>query len=90
MTLTAPPGEYKYGRSGEIMRCPWHGWEFDILTGKSIYDPNKCLVRTYEVTVEKENMLGGLESTELLPDTEPVKVDTYPVSVEQGLVILHI
>src|SRR5690606_21954687 len=24
------PGEYTYTRRGEILRCPWHGWEFDI------------------------------------------------------------
>ncbi|NJK91556.1 MAG: Rieske (2Fe-2S) protein [Blastochloris sp.] len=23
-------GEFKFVRSGEIIRCPWHGWEFDI------------------------------------------------------------
>ena len=23
------PGEYHYSRPGEILRCPWHGWEFD-------------------------------------------------------------
>lgn len=23
-------GEYTDARKGEIIRCPWHGWEFDI------------------------------------------------------------
>jgi len=22
-----------YGREGEVLSCPWHGWEFDIRTG---------------------------------------------------------
>ena len=26
-------------RRGEILRCPWHGWEFDIRTGQSYCDP---------------------------------------------------
>jgi nitrite reductase (NADH) small subunit len=24
--LPGPPGEYHWGREGEILRCPWHGW----------------------------------------------------------------
>ena len=30
------PGRYKYSRAGEILRCPWHGWEFDVRTGQSV------------------------------------------------------
>src|SRR5438270_2116877 len=26
-------------REGEIIRCPWHLWEFDILTGYCLVDP---------------------------------------------------
>ena len=39
------PGEYSYGRAGEIIRCPWHAWEFDIRTGKSRFDPRRMKVR---------------------------------------------
>jgi nitrite reductase (NADH) small subunit len=31
--------EYKLGRDNEILRCPWHGWEFDLLTGEHLVDP---------------------------------------------------
>ncbi|MGA9864931.1 MAG: Rieske (2Fe-2S) protein, partial [Acetobacteraceae bacterium] len=41
------PGEYRYSRPGEIIRCPWHGWEFDIRTGQSWCDPSKVQVRNY-------------------------------------------
>src|SRR5262245_53230774 len=41
----AAPGEYRYSRRGEIIRCPWHGWEFDIRTGRSWCDPNSVRAR---------------------------------------------
>ncbi len=74
MAMPGKPGEYVWAREGEILRCPWHGWEFDITTGRSIFNPHRTRVRTYEVTVE--------------PDEDP-SVETYPVSVEDGLVVLH-
>jgi 3-phenylpropionate/trans-cinnamate dioxygenase ferredoxin subunit len=52
--LAAPsaPGEYRYARRGEILRCPWHGWEFDVRTGRSSVDPEHTRVRSYPVSVE--------------------------------------
>jgi len=44
------PGEYVYQRAGEMVRCPWHGWEFDLRTGRSWFDPERTRVRTYPVT----------------------------------------
>ncbi|MCC2687154.1 MAG: Rieske iron-sulfur protein [Paenibacillaceae bacterium] len=35
--------EYKYGRENEILRCPWHGWEFDLLNGEHLVDPDTKL-----------------------------------------------
>jgi nitrite reductase (NADH) small subunit len=77
MTLPSDPGQYLYGREGEILRCPWHGWEFDIHNGKSIYDPHKCLVKTYEVTVETQT-------------DETPSVETYTVRVEDAKVVIYI
>jgi len=75
LVTSSVPGEYTYEREGEILRCPWHGWEFDILTGRSIFNPHRVRVRTYEVTVETD---------------EDPSVETYPVTVEDGVIVLHI
>lgn len=48
--------EYEYSRQGEIVRCPWHGWEFDIKTGKSLFD-DKVRTRRYKVEV-REGKIG--------------------------------
>ena len=34
------PGHYRLAPRQEFLRCPWHGWEFDIRTGQSWCDPN--------------------------------------------------
>lgn len=83
------PGEYTYTRRGEILRCPWHGWEFDIKTGQSWFDPQRTRVRTYPVSVEAVGDSqaaagnGGLQPG-------PYVAETYPVSVEQQMIVVEI
>ncbi len=86
-TLPSQPGEYKWDRDGEILRCPWHGWEFDITTGRSVFNPHKLRVKTYEVTVERG---GELIKEERDADAEDPAVETYPVTIEDELVVLHL
>ena len=43
------PGRYQSG-GGEVLRCPWHGWEFDVETGQCPDDP-RMRVKTYPVRV---------------------------------------
>lgn len=45
-------GEYVFEEEQEVLRCPWHSWEFDIRTGCSVFAPDRVKVRTYGVTVE--------------------------------------
>lgn len=44
-------GEYRLGRLGEVVRCPWHAWEFDARTGRSLVDPENDRVKSYPVSV---------------------------------------
>lgn len=46
------PGEYSMERQGEILRCPWHGWEFDVRTGQSYCDPHTVQARTFDVKAQ--------------------------------------
>ena len=52
LAQSSDPGEIEYTRLGEIIRCPWHGWEFDIRTGQSYCDPKRFRARAYPVNVE--------------------------------------
>ena len=54
-TLASQPGEYRWGREGEILRCPWHGWEFDLTDGRALADP-RVRLRRYPVVVEDDTI----------------------------------
>ena len=54
-TLPSPPGTFRWGREGEILACPWHGWEFDLLTGKALAD-QRVRLRRYPVTVTDDTI----------------------------------
>lgn len=94
LSATAP-GEFTYVRRGEMVRCPWHGWEFDIKTGQSWFDPAKTRVRTYDVTVEPvvEPASAALpqEATDAPPGylPGPYTAESYPVSVEKQVVYVE-
>lgn len=45
------PGEVGYVLEDRVVRCPWHLWEFNITTGKTIAQPQKG-IRTYPVRVD--------------------------------------
>ena len=50
--VSSGPGDFRFEREGEIVRCPWHQWEFDIKTGCLIIDPS-TRTKTYDITVER-------------------------------------
>ena len=77
--LPSQPGEYAWGREGEILCCPWHGWEFDVTTGRSLFNPHRVRVRAYEVTIESR-----------VEAAETARIEMFPVTVEDDIVILHL
>ena len=74
------PGRYRLSRAGEMLRCPWHGWEYDIRTGQSWCDPSTVALREYPVTVESgAQIVKG-----------PYVVESFPVAVEQDYVVVEV
>jgi len=61
-------------REGEILRCPWHGWEFDITTGRSICVPDKMRARSYPAGVE--------------PPPADAATEKYEVTESEGQVVV--
>lgn len=80
LVLSDGPGEYRVVRLGEFIKCPWHGWEFDIRTGQSWCDPKSTKVRAFEVTVEPgEELVKG-----------PYIAETFPVSIEENYLVVEV
>ena len=50
------PGELDYDREGEILVCPWHGFEYDLKTGEELYRKVPTRVRFYEV-IERDQKI---------------------------------
>ena len=86
------PGEYKYVRKGEILRCPWHGWEFDVKTGQSWWSPARRRARKYKVSVESRPAPGSEsnEAEETTLQKGPYTAETYSASVEEQYVVIEI
>ncbi len=40
---------------GEVVTCPWHGWEYNVKTGVSVNNPSAC-VAAYPVVVEGDEI----------------------------------
>jgi len=74
-------GEFRLEREGEIIRCPWHGWEFDIKTGCSIFNPREVKTARYDVLVGSNDEAGESESPE---------VETFPVALKDHSIFVKL
>ena len=80
LATSSDPGEIEYTRLGEIIRCPWHGWEFDIRTGQSWCDPKRFRAKAYPVNVEPGSaVVKG-----------PYIAETIAVSVDSDYVVVDL
>ena len=50
--LPSEPGTFVPGLDGQVLRCPWHGWEFDVRSGESIGPVDKRNLTMLPVSVE--------------------------------------
>lgn len=53
-------GHYERVRAGEVLRCPWHGWEFDVRTGQSWCRPRTVKTKAFDVVCANgEDLIRG-------------------------------
>jgi nitrite reductase/ring-hydroxylating ferredoxin subunit len=50
-------GEYNFIKEGEILRCPWHGREFDIKNNGCMLADSRYKLRQFKVSVEGDKVI---------------------------------
>lgn len=55
---TEKVGEYRFEKEGEILRCPWHGREFDVKNGGRMLADPRCRLRSFDVVVEGDEVVA--------------------------------
>lgn len=74
------PGDYRLCRKDEMIRCPWHGWEYDVRTGQSWSDPKATRTRAFAAeTLEGADLVRG-----------PYVAETVKVEVEGRYVVVDL
>ena len=79
--ITSPePGVYETPSAPELLRCPWHGWQYDVRTGQSWCEPDRARTITYSVRVTRGD--------DLVPG--PLIAETVPVRREEDYIIVEV
>ena len=94
------PGVYETPGRPELLRCPWHGWQYDVRTGQSWCEPERARTITYPVLVARgESLKGGADASppadgtlaavgmDLVPG--PLVAETVPVSQEEDYIVIE-
>jgi 3-phenylpropionate/trans-cinnamate dioxygenase ferredoxin subunit len=82
------PGEYVFDGDRKRVRCPWHGWEYDLESGQSSCDVHSR-VRSYDVAVQG----GAALIDQMGPDGRvigPYVAETFTISVEGDYLVLEL
>lgn len=58
--LPSEPHTYEYSGDDEdhrVLLCPWHGYKFRLADGRSLSDPDRMRVRSYDVSIEGDDIV---------------------------------
>jgi nitrite reductase/ring-hydroxylating ferredoxin subunit len=87
--VSSGPGDVRLDESEDLITCPWHGWEFDLKTGQSYWNPEHLRARKFPVGVEPGAALAlYLEKGDAERIPGPYQAETVPVSVESDYVVV--
>ena len=73
------PRQIRMSPAKEVIMCPWHGWEFEIRTGRSYFNPHRVRARSYEA--------GKVPGQDLADDPA---VPTFPVRRKDEYIVVYV
>jgi 3-phenylpropionate/trans-cinnamate dioxygenase ferredoxin subunit len=87
------PGRYRFEAEKTLIACPWHGWEFDLRTGQSYFDPAHTRARFFPIEVERGARIAPLMAdddavnpSEITPG--PYVAESFPISLERDYLVI--
>jgi nitrite reductase/ring-hydroxylating ferredoxin subunit len=86
------PGQIELDDQRKMLTCPWHGWEFDLETGQSYWNPAGLRARQLPVAVEdgpsvRQELASGA-AVRLVKG--PYVAETFEVAVESDYLVVSI
>lgn len=51
--LPSRPGSFRWGREGQVVRCPWHGYDFYLGSGECVFGEVRDRAIAYRVEVRR-------------------------------------
>ena len=55
--LPSDPDDLTLGFEGEVVRCPWHGYEFSVRTGECLFTGGRLRLRTFPAEIREGRIL---------------------------------
>jgi nitrite reductase/ring-hydroxylating ferredoxin subunit len=84
------PGEYDFQPNRKFVRCPWHGWDYDLATGQSWCEPGRNRVRPFPISVESGEALLDDDNGACSPVRGPYVAETISISVRDDYVVIEV
>ena len=85
---SSEPGDVRFDPSKKLVTCPWHGWEFDIKTGQSYFNP-RVRARRFQVEARHGDAVAGdLEGASAERAPGPYEAEVIPVSQEDQYIVI--